>query len=188
MSGSMTPDVTHWRPLEVGAIQSHLGAFRAWCLCGGQSLDWMIGRATRPHGDTDIGVFRSDLRTCLEAIGAARVFLCEPPGDLVPWDGADVPVRVHDIWIVDPSGQYWVLQIMVFDDAGDSVLYRRDPRIRWSKAAHAVTVQDLPVLNPVVTLLFKTNRPRLEDRDCLDLQVLIEEVARYGSQGIGRHS
>ena len=47
----MIPDVTNWRPLEVEAIQEHLGSFRAWCLCAGQSLDWLLGRTTRPHGE-----------------------------------------------------------------------------------------------------------------------------------------
>jgi len=33
------------------------------------SVDWLAGRPTRPHGDTDIGVFRSEVEACLTAVG-----------------------------------------------------------------------------------------------------------------------
>lgn len=179
----MIPEAANWKPLEVEDIQGHLGQFTAWCLCGGQSLDWLLGRTTRKHGDTDIGIFRSDLRRCLEAVGTSRVFLCDPPGGLTPWDGSDIPSRVHDIWVTDPTGQFWILQIMVYDEAGDNVLYRRDPRIRWRKDAHAITVRGVRVLNPVVTLLFKMNRPELEAKDCKDIRIVIEELASKALEG-----
>jgi len=184
----MIPDVTNWKPIEVETIQNHLGEFRAWCLCAGQSLDWIVGRTTRQHGDTDIGVFRSDLRSCLESIGTSRVFLCDPPGSLTPWDGADVPSRVHDIFIADPSGQHWILQVMVFDDVGDDVVYRRDSRIRWDKRDHAIGIRNVRVLNPVVTLLFKLNKSSLEEKDCLDLRTLIAELAKAPSHGVAPSS
>jgi len=181
----MIPDLKNWRPLEVEGIQENLGSFRAWCLCGGQSLDWLLGRATREHGDTDIGVFRSDLRSCLEAIGASRVFLCDPTGRLTPWDGSEVPDRVHDIWVTDPPGQHWILQVMVYDDVDDCVVYRRDPRIRWNKSSHAITIRGVRVVNPLVTLLFKMNKAELQEKDSQDIQVLIEELANRGFRDIG---
>jgi len=173
----MIPDITNWNPCPIEAIQNHLGDFHEWCLCGGQSLDWILRKTTRQHGDTDIGVYRSDLRQCLEAIGISRVFLCDPPGSLTPWDGSDVPSRVHDIWITSRTGNDWLLQVMVYDDGDEHVVYRRDPRIQWSKASHALAVRGVNVLNPVVTALFKTHRAKLEDKDCQDIQTLIEGLA-----------
>jgi len=170
----MIPDITAWRPVAVELIQQHLGTFRSWCLGGGQSLDWILGNHTRPHGDTDIGVFRSDLSQCLNAIGRSRVFLCSPPGNFLPWDGSDVPQGVHDIWITDPVGRNWVLQIMVYDDAGEFVIYRRDPRIRWRKTSHSLSIRGVNVVNPLVTLLFKLHKTKLELKDCQDIQRLIE--------------
>ena len=148
----MIPEITSWKPLDVKSIQSHLGDFHAWCLCSGQSLDWILGRITRKHGDTDIGVFRSEVNACLHAIGNDRIFLCDPPGTLTPWDGRDVPDGVHDIFVADPSRQHWIIQVMVFDDEDDYVAYRRDTRIRWPKKHHIVTVRGIPVLNPLETL------------------------------------
>lgn len=175
---------TTWLPCPVEEIQDQLGDFEAWCLCGGQSLDWIAGRTTRQHGDTDIGVFRSDLKGCLEAIGRPRVYLCEPPGEPTLWTGGDALPRVHDIWIADPLGECWILQIMVYDDSEDQVVYRRDPRISWRKDHHVLTVRGMRVLNPVISMLFKTNRSELEDKDCRDIQVLIEEVAKQLNWGM----
>jgi hypothetical protein len=171
---NIPPDKINWQPLTAEEIQHHLGSFNAWCLCGGQSLDWMVGRTTRQHGDTDIGVFRSDLETCLKALGLQRVFLAFK-GHLGPWDGKDVPGSIHDIWITDPIGQFWMFQIMVFDDVKDKVVYRRDPRIQWNKTSHFIECRGLKILNPFITLLFKLNRAELAEKDCRDIQMLIEE-------------
>jgi hypothetical protein len=186
----MTPKITDWQPAEVAAIQQHLGRFHNWCLCGGKSLDWLLGRTTREHGDTDIGVFRSDLISCLKQIGAQRVYLCQPPGSFTPWDGSEVPASVHDIWVTDPPGRHWVLQIMVYDDLDDEVVYRRDPRIRWPKAKHAILVRGISIVNPVVALLFKLNKAKLETKDGQDLRTLIEELGQTsmmpGDAGYGQ--
>ncbi len=175
----MIPETSNWRPIAVEEIQSQLGSFRNWCLCGGKSLDWLIGRTTRPHGDTDIGLFRSNLGECLEQVGIGRVFLCHPPGSFMPWNGGVVPEAVHDIWILDHTASHWILQIMVYDDEGDQVVYRRDTRIRWSKNSHSILVRGIPIVNPVVSTLFKLNKGKLEDKDCRDVQVLIDELANY---------
>jgi GrpB-like predicted nucleotidyltransferase (UPF0157 family) len=174
------PQVTDWRPLAIEQIQENLGEFRDWCLCGGLSLDVFLGRITRSHGDTDIGVFRSDTTTCLQAISVGRVYLCLPSVGLTPWDGGEVPEEVHDIWITDPCGSHWVLQIMVYDDIGDMVIFRRSPEITWSKSAHTMCTGGIRILNPLVTLLFKATSSRLEAKDTEDIGRLIE-----GSVGAG---
>ena len=67
---------------------------------------------------------------------------------------------------------------MAYDEDGDQVVYRRDTRIRWSKDSHSIIVRGLPVLNPMISLLFKLNKSELQEKDCLDMQVLIDEVAK----------
>jgi hypothetical protein len=70
--------------------------------------------------------------------------------------------------------EYWVLQIMVFDDDADRVYYRRDRRISWSKKSHTIEVDGIRVLNPFITVLFKLNKPVLEDKEIHDIMQLIE--------------
>jgi hypothetical protein len=165
---------TDWKPVAIPELQLHLGKFTDWSLCGGCSLDVILGRQLRLHGDIDIGVFRSQLAASLRSIGKEQVFLCSPPGGKVPWDGSAVDAAVHDIWISDPFRKHWLMQIMVFDDEDDRVFYRRDRRISWSKRNHSFKIGNVNVLNPLITLLYKTNKPKIEDKDILDIVALIQ--------------
>jgi hypothetical protein len=169
---------TEWRPVAVANLQKELGSFRNWVLCGGYSIDKWAGQNTRPHGDIDVGVFRTELRQCLEAIGQVRVYLCSPPGVHAPWQGGDAPESVHDIWITDNTGEFWILQVMVFDDDGDRVSYRRDRRIHWSKRSHSIDVAGVSLLNPFITMLYKLNKKGMEDKEVADIIALIETYAK----------
>lgn len=162
-----------WRPIPITALKEELKDFDGWVLCGGQSVSLIVGQDTRSHGDTDIGVFRSALSQCLDTLGKDRVFLCRR-NTHEAWDGNEVPQEVHDIWVLDRERKYWMLQVMVFDDEGDQVIYRRDHRIRWSKKNHSGMIQGFKVLNPFVTFLFKVNKPALEEKDIHDVRQLIE--------------
>jgi hypothetical protein len=177
----MNPEERKWRAASAEEVPSILGNFEDWCLCGGHSVDLLAGRKTRDHGDIDIGVFRSDLSDCLNHIRPEQVFLCNP---LRAWDGKPVPPEVHDIWIADKDGDCWILQIMIFEDDGPEVVYRRDPRIRWSKCSHTIRIGDVRILNPAITQLFKCNQPEMQDKDADDMRVLIEERA---SQAVRRN-
>jgi hypothetical protein len=179
---------TDWAPLAVDELQLHIGTFIEWTLCGGCSLDLILGRQIRAHGDVDIGVFRSQLLDCLRSIGKEQVFLCRPAGVRMPWDGNVVDPAVHDIWISDPGREKWLLQITVFDDEGDKVFYRRDRRISWTKDNHSLNIGAVRVLNPFITFLYKTNKSILEEKDVIDITALIaaRDVNR-GGPSITRH-
>lgn len=164
-----------WRPLPVEALSTELAGFDDWVLCGGYSVARITSRDERPHGDVDIGVFRSQLTDCLRVLGQDRVWLCRN-GAHHAWDGGEVPAEVHDIWISDAEGRYWVLQIMVYDDEGDRVIYRRDHRVSWPKGCHAIEIGGIKVLNPFISFLFKTNKPQMEDKEVHDLMQLIEHA------------
>lgn len=162
-----------WSPLPVSALPAELAGFDRWVLCGGYSVAILTGADTRSHGDTDIGVFRSDLENCLRVLGLSRVYLCRS-GTHVAWDGGKVAPEVHDIWVTSRDGRFWSLQVMVFDDDGDDVVYRRDPRLRWPKRVHSRIIDGIPVLNPFVTFLFKANKTKQETKELHDLRRLIE--------------
>jgi hypothetical protein len=169
----MPPLPASWKPCPIHQLQTHLGDFTDWILCGGHSIDLFVGRHTRDHGDIDIGVFRSRLTGCLDAIGQGRVFLCSA-GAHIQWPGGEVDPAIHDIWISDPSHEYWIFQIMVYDDHDDTVSYRRDQRITWKKSSHSIQLGDIRILNPAITLLYKTNRPSLTGKEAADVATLIK--------------
>ena len=83
---------------------------------------------------------------------------------------------MHDIWITDEAGEFWILQVMVFDDTGDRVSYRRDRRIQWSKRSHSIEVAGLRLLNPFISMLYKSNKQRLESKEIADIITFIERA------------
>jgi hypothetical protein len=84
---------------------------------------------------------------------------------------------VHDIWISDSSGGCWILQIVVFDDEGDRVFYRRNRRIHWTKRTHAIRCGEFRILNPYITFLYKAAKADMDEKEVNDVIALIETVA-----------
>lgn len=150
--------------------------FEDWVLCGGHSVALFVGRDSRRHGDVDIGIFRSQAETCCSAVGRERVYLCDG-GALRPWHGGEIPERVHDIWITGRDGRYWAFQVMIYDEEGDQVVYRRDPRITWPKRCHSILVDEVRIVNPLVTFLFKAHKKELEAKEVHDLKAMIGRMA-----------
>ena len=172
----MAPDLSSWKPIEVSNIQARLGAFANWCICGGISVDLLVGRKTRDHGDIDIGVFRSQLKTCLNSIGAHTVYLCDPPGSVKPWDGLEVPSHVNDIFITSEDQSVWELQILVYTDDDQYVYFKRNDRIRWKKTTHTLRVKGLDILNPAITMLYKSNKLPIPPKDSQDICFIIDSI------------
>jgi len=132
--------------------------------------------------DIDIGVFRSQLTSCLRSIGKEQIFLCTAPGTQTAWDGSAVNAAVHDIWVSDTLQEHWLLQIMVFDDEDEKVIYRRDRRIFWSKKSHSLNIGDVRVLNPLITFLYKTNKTKIDEKEITDIMALIEAAPNQAMQ------
>lgn len=160
--------------MPIAEIPDVVHGFSNWVLCGGRSVALWTGQDNRSHGDTDIGVFRSELNQCLESIGREKVFLCRN-GSHTARDGDEIPKEVHDIWITDEEKSYWVLQIMVFDDEGSQVIYRRNTNLTWAKERHSIPIGTIRILNPFITFLFKVNQPVWSDKELHDIHVLIEK-------------
>lgn len=78
-----------WNPAAVDNLQKEMGSFRNRALCGGYAVDQWVGRNTRPHGDIDVGVFRSELRDCLAAYWTRARIPVLPAGNTygVGWRG-----------------------------------------------------------------------------------------------------
>jgi len=172
------PDLDRWQPCAVGEVQSILGDFTKWYLCGGESLDLLVGRRTREHADIDIGVYRSDLVECLSSIRGV-VYLCDPPGEAQRWDGQPIENHVNDIWIAAPDESSWLLQILIYTDHEDTVVFKCDETMKWSKVDHTIEVDGISILNPAITLLYKASRGSLEAKDAIDISTIIEW---YGSE------
>ena len=59
----------------------------------------------------------------------------------------------------------------------DLCVRRRDQRIHWSKASHSIDAAGIRLLNPFITMLYKSNKNQMEDKEVADIITLIETHA-----------
>jgi hypothetical protein len=78
-----------------------------------------------------------------------------------------------NIWIAHSKS--WVFQILIYDDDGDNVVFKRNNQIYWSKSAHYIVKDGTKVLNPLVTMLYKCTT-KMADKDIGDINLAVQRI------------
>jgi hypothetical protein len=89
-------------------------------------------------------------------------------------------VDVHSLWCHLASADPWTLELMLDESDGDEWVYRREPKIRRSLSEVArYSPEGLPYLAPEIQLLYKSKRPRQQDKqDFEHVRPLLDSGAR----------
>jgi Aminoglycoside-2''-adenylyltransferase len=162
------PDLGVWEPFAVATVlQLMQGAEVAWWLSGGEALDAFVGRKTRPHGDIDISLRRSDLARFREHIGSRLELQIAHDGALSPLTDAP-PAEVHGLWARDERNGPWRLQINLEPVENGEWIYRREPRVRLPLERVVRRRGALPYVSPAVQLLWKAKDTRAQDEHDFD--------------------
>jgi hypothetical protein len=170
-----TPDgVTHWegpgldawRPWTPEEAALRLRRFdRPWCVAGGWAIDLFLGEQTRPHGDLEIAIIRSDFPLVRAALADFTLFSVGDGEVRSLPRGADPPPEKHQNWVLDEAAQAWRMD--VFLEPGDETTWicRRDPRIAEPRARIVrISASGIPYLVPEAVLLFKAKGQRPKDQ------------------------
>jgi hypothetical protein len=176
-----SPPLSKWEPVELPEIKTHVGNHANWFLCGGYSIDLFVGRQTRSHSDVDIGIYRSEIEDALRCVENGIVYVCDPPGSVTRWNGEPIPEHVNDIWVASSEEDCWILQILIFTDVGEKVVFKRDKNVSWTKAVHTIESKGYRILNPAITLLYKASRGKFEEKDAMDITTLIDCYSERGA-------
>ena len=172
--GRHAPTGTHDRhapvrialPLEIREVAAALARLRApWAVAGGWAIDLALGRATRPHADVDVSVFREDQAALRAALPDWR-FEVVRDGARVPWaPGVRLELPVHEVHARPPEGvSASPLEFLLDERAEEDWVYRRDPAVRRALArAVREAAAGVRVLAPEVVLLYKSKAPRAVD-------------------------
>jgi len=128
-SGSMAaPDLGTWTPLRLEAVIKRFSPapFR-WWISGGWALDLHLGRSWREHGDTDVGVVRSDLRLVYALLSDWNLHVAAA-GHLTPWHGEPLDAALHEnnVWCRFAPDNPWMLDVTIGDGSETRWIYRRD--------------------------------------------------------------
>ncbi len=160
---------TGFEPVEF--VKRELESVKApWCLASGWALDLFWGRATRLHHDLDVCIWRSDQQAFLKHLKTKGWNLQVPvEGKYRPWQEdeflelpivqiharrEDMPFELFDILLMESEGEHW--------------FYRREPKVTMPKEEVMLKARDLFILNPAITILFKSRtadkEPRAKDQ------------------------
>ncbi|MFD2262008.1 nucleotidyltransferase domain-containing protein [Lacibacterium aquatile] len=173
-----------WQPLipaEVDALFA--GASFPWWLAGGYAIERAVGRAFRAHEDIDVMVLHRDHAALRLMLADWDCWMADPPGTLRPWAvGEAVPPDVHDVWCRRTPSDPWALQVMFDGAEGDTLVTRRDPRVRLPLSA----LGSDHCLPPEVQLFYKAKGVREKDQADFEaaLPVLGEEQRKWLSEVI----
>ena len=162
-----------WRPLSCEQIAGLLeDAAFPWWICGGHSIDLLLGRETRAHGDVDIGILRGDQPALFDALAGFEVHLARD-GRLRELTPAERKTGMlgpdhHCLWCRPRGASDWALEVLLNDGGrgpdGQEWIFRREPAVRRPlREIVERSPTGLPYLAPEVQLLFKAKQPREKD-------------------------
>lgn len=174
-------DPDSWRPADPQTAAAWFSPLRApWWIAGGWAIDLYLGQQTRLHGDLDVGILRRDLGIVRAQLADWEMF--EAKDDvLTPLRAGDDPrANVHSLWCRPAGTAFWVMELMLDDEADGLWVYRRLPTVRRARSeVISRNAAGLPYLAPEVQLLYKAKWLRPKDQADFDAVVpRLSEQAR----------
>jgi hypothetical protein len=158
--------------LDTSELQDAAGIMsgfpKPWLVAGGWAIDLYLGRATRPHKDVDIAIFREDQLALQRYLAGWRLEKVES-GTLRPWhQGEYIQLPVHEIWAWRPASErgddHPDLEFLLDECTAADWVFRRDPRIVRPLSLACLRAENgLPYLAPEIALLYKSKSPREDD-------------------------
>ena len=157
------PDLTLWEAWHPTEVAHRLtGVDATWYVTAGWALDLYHGRQTREHEDTEISVPQEQFPAVREALSELELWVVG--GGLAHPEGPETLATYSQTWVRDPVTGSWRLDVMRETWAGETWVFRRDPRIRLPRErVIAHTPDGIPYARPEIALLFKAKASRPKD-------------------------
>jgi GrpB-like predicted nucleotidyltransferase (UPF0157 family) len=153
---------------DVKFVKQELGHVAVlWCVASGWGLDIFLNKVTRLHHDVDVCIWRSDQKVFLKHLRNSGwdVQVVYEAGKYRAWqedEFLDLPISQVHARRNDMTFELLDILFMESDEANWK--YRREPKVTMPKAQVMEKARDLFILNPAITLLFKSRTADKEPR------------------------
>jgi len=171
LSPAHTPDFA----AAVHAASWMVGFKRPWGIAGGWGLDLWLGRITRSHGRVRVAVLRDHQIELRDYLAGWTFKIAAMDGRLVPWkDTRQMLMQpVHTLHATDRIGQQCVFELHESD--GIDWIFRHDFSLRMNLSRLLTHGHGhVPVLNPLIELLYKSQPKR--EKDELDFRAVVDRL------------
>jgi hypothetical protein len=153
-------------PEEVGSfVRPLMAGFGAPSyVAGGWALDLFLGRATRPHADVELAIFRED-QSLLHSHLRGWTFTKIVNGRREQWHNTDaLSLPVHEIHASSCDEPRRSIEFLLNERDAANWVFRRNPAIVLPlERASVVSAFGVAALCPEIVLLFKAKSPRAKD-------------------------
>jgi hypothetical protein len=155
-----------------------------WCVIGGWALDLWLGFESRPHGDLEVALPRTQLQALCNALSDLEPYSISQ-GDLraLPAGAALAPAR-HQVRFLDVTENAWRLDVMLDPGDAETWIYRRDESLRAPRQQLIGGRGSIPYMKPEVVLFFKAKAPR--EKDERDFELCLAHLPRDGQVWLSR--
>ena len=167
----------NWNPYTVNELSKNLGGLTGWFLDGGYSLELIIGEDSREHGDIDIGAFFQNAKSLFSEILALgyQIFIANK-GNLETYYESEFSESNHNYWVSD--GESFRFQILLYKLNDGKVFFRRNKEVTWPETAFLIERDGMKIVNPLITYAFKVTTSSVEEKDLIDISLLLNWVAK----------
>lgn len=150
-------------PADVAALFD--GYAGRWWISGGWAIEAFTG-VSRPHGDIDPSIPRSDVALLTEHLRGRLDVWAADRGTLRPLSDARTPVGAScsNLWLRASGADPWEYDVILMDADERSWRYKRDPRITLPFERILWEHGGLSYLRPEIQLLHKAPGLRVQDR------------------------
>lgn len=140
------------------------GLAAPWCVAGGWALDLFLGRATRPHADVELAVFRQDQSRLHEHFQGWK-FTVRVDGRSEAWpQGESLELPLHEIHAYSPDDPPQSIEFLLNErDDGNWVFRRNAEVVLPLDRAMVQSTFGVGALSPEIVLLYKAKAPRAKD-------------------------
>jgi GrpB-like predicted nucleotidyltransferase (UPF0157 family) len=160
---------TSFKPVEFVAKELN-DVTVPWCVASGWGLDLFLNKPTRYHADLDVCIWRGDQQPFLKHLQTRGWDLHVPvEGKYRPWqEGEFLELPLVQVHARRDDMPFELLDILLAEHDNVNWLYRREPKVTMPKDKVMMEARDIAILNPAITILFKSRtadkEPRGKDR------------------------
>jgi hypothetical protein len=144
-----------------------------WWVCAGWALELYAGSKIREHHDMDIAILRKDQFKLKEQLPQWE-FRIAVNGILHEWGEHEISSSQHALWAKKRGQEKWMTEFLLNESTDSNWLFRKNTKIIYPLHKIGFTVNSIPVLQPIIPLLFKS--AHCNKKDNIDFHAVIKTL------------
>ncbi|RXK19180.1 hypothetical protein [Macrococcus sp. DPC7161] len=165
-------DIYHWEAMELSQLIKVMDDAKVqYGIAGGYGIELFCDKYVRDHKDIDVCVLDKDIPMLMSFLMEHGYRLYKAyKGVLTPLYMSDKVTDDFSIWVSKGEDTPFLFEILIGRTQDNHWLYRRNLGIKFPLTEVFITKKGVSILNPLIILLFKMNKSKVEEKDWIDFE------------------